>query len=218
MRNRIRAFISFILSLVCLSATGNMYAQSDDFATWTSAKVNYKLTPSWKLSGMAEFRSKDHMKEADRIGMNVGVGYTVVPRLQLEAAYEVHYRNRGEDGWKFRHRYNAGVQGSLKWQHFTFSLRERFQQTFFEGDIENRLRSRLKVAYSDNDWFVQPYFSAELYQPIGDRPFFRVARMRYRPGIQMDLSQMCSLDVFYCRQYEPDKCKNIVGLEFAFDF
>ena len=106
----------------------------------------------------------------------------------------------------------------MKWQRMKFSLRERFQQTFSDGNAENRLRSRLKVGYEPKKGIFLPYFSAELYQAIGGAAFFDVARMRYRPGVEIEISDKWSLDVFYCYQYEPDKSKHIVGIECSFAF
>ena len=139
--------------------------------------------------------------------------YNLLPCLQVEGVYELHYRRLDKGEWKFRHRYNLGVQVSADWRDFKISLRERFQETFSEGNVENRLRSRLKISYGPDKWRVKPYFAPELYQPIGDRAFFRVARMRYRPGVEIRLARRCSADVFYCRQYEPGNSRNIFGVE-----
>ena len=142
MKNIIKLLIRLVC-MVCLAfmAVHTACAQSDEFATWTGVKLNYKVTSRWNLSGAAEFRSKNHLKEADRVSLNLGTGYNILSFLKLEGLYEVHYRNRGSEGWKFRHRYLAGAQGYLKCHDFKLSLREFFQQTFFEGDVESRLRT-----------------------------------------------------------------------------
>lgn len=216
MKNIIKLLIRLVC-MVCLTfmAVHTACAQSDEFATWTGVKLNYKVTSRWNLSGAAEFRSKNHLKEADRVSLNLGAGYNILSFLKLEGLYEVHYRNRGSEGWKFRHRYLAGAQGYLKCHDFKLSLREFFQQTFFEGDVESRLRSRIKIDYAPVSWKVQLYFSVELYQPIGEDVFFSIARMRYRPGVNVKLSSQCSCNVFYCHQYEPKRSANIVGIEFS---
>ena len=152
------------------------------------------------------------------VGRNILFLTQIFSFLKAEAGYEIHHRDRGNEGWKFRHRYRVGATGSVKWQHFNFSLRERFQQTFSNGNVESRLRSRLKAGYSPQRGIVSPYFSIELYQAIGDAAFWDVARMRYRPGVEIDITDRWSLDVFYCYQYEPDKKKHIAGVECSFTF
>lgn len=190
-----------------------VYAQADEFATWSMIRVNHKILPDLKFSAAVEFRSKADLKQADRWGGDAGIMYNLLPCLQVEGVYELHYRRLDKGEWKFRHRYNLGVQVSADWGDFKISLRERFQETFSEGNVENRLRSRLKISYGPDKWRVKPYFAPELYQPIGDRAFFRVARMRYRPGVEIRLTRRCSADVFYCRQYEPGNSRNIFGVE-----
>lgn len=190
-----------------------VYAQADEFATWSMIRVNHKILPDLKFSAALEFRSKADLKQADRWGGDAGIMYNLLPCLQVEGVYELHYRRLDKGEWKFRHRYNLGVQVSADWGDFKISLRERFQETFSEGNVENRLRSRLKISYGPDKWRVKPYFAPELYQPIGDRAFFRVARMRYRPGVEIRLARRCSADVFYCRQYEPGNSRNIFGVE-----
>lgn len=207
------------LFILLLHGTGfTLQAQSDDFTTWTTMKVSHKLTPDFSIAGKVELRTKDSMKTMDRWGASLSGSYQLFPFLKAEGGYELHHRNRGAEGWKYRHRYNLGVTGSVKWQRMKFSLRERFQQTFSDGNAENRLRSRLKVGYEPKKGILSPYFSAELYQAIGGAAFFDVARMRYRPGVEIEISDKWSLDVFYCYQYEPDKSKHIVGIECSFAF
>ena len=170
------------------------------------------------VAGKFELRTKDSMKSFDRWGFAAEANYQIFSFLKAEAGYEIHHRDRGNEGWKFRHRYRVGATGSVKWQHFNFSLRERFQQTFSNGNVESRLRSRLKAGYSPQRGIVSPYFSIELYQAIGDAAFWNTARMRYRPGVEIDITDRWSLDVFYCYQYEPDKKKHIAGVECSFTF
>ena len=136
----------------------------------------------------------------------------------MGVAYETHLRDLGDSGWKFRHRYHLSATASFRYQWLKVSLRERFQQTFDSGDVETRLRSRLKLSYAPTKGIVSPYFSVELYQSLDDAPFWRAARMRYRPGVELNLAKRWSLDVFYCYQYEPSKGKHIAGIEVGYSF
>lgn len=207
----------FLAFLLC-GFTTVLRAQSDDFTTWTTMKVNYKLDPKFTLTGALELRTEDDVKAIDRWGLALSGSYDVLSFLKLEAGYETHYRNLGEFGWKFRHRYRLGATASYRWQWLNISLRERFQQTFDQGNVASRLRSRLKVGYKPSKGIVSPYFSIEIYQNLGDAPFWRADRMRYRPGIEIALAKAWSLDAFYCYQYEKGTGKNVIGLECGFTF
>ena len=146
---------SLFLLLLCYMAP-ILYAQSDDFTTWTTMKVSHKFTSHFTMTGKMELRTKDSMKTMDRWGTSLSGSYQLFPFLKAEGGYELHHRDRGIEGWKYRHRYNLGVTGSVKWQRMKFSLRERFQQTFSDGNAENRLRSRLKVGYEPKKGIFLP--------------------------------------------------------------
>ena len=134
---------SWIIFLLCC-IFGELHAQ-DDFTTWTSLKIVHRPVSGLTVAGKFELRTKDSMKSFDRWGFAAEANYQIFSFLKAEAGYEIHHRDRGNEGWKFRHRYRVGATGSVKWQHFNFSLRERFQQTFSNGNVESRLRSRLKA-------------------------------------------------------------------------
>ena len=155
---------SWIIFLLCC-IFGELHAQ-DDFTTWTSLKIAHRPVSGLTIAGKFELRTKDSMKSFDRWGFAAEANYQIFSFLKAEAGYEIHHRDRGNEGWKF----------------------------------------------------VSPYFSIELYQAIGDAAFWDVARMRYRPGVEIDITDRWSLDVFYCYQYEPDKKKHIAGVECSFTF
>lgn len=206
------------LLMLLLSVVSSVYAQDDDFTTWTKFKISHKIDSRFSVSGDVELRTKDDMNKWDRWGLTVGGDYRAYSFLKLGVAYETHLRDLGNSGWKFRHRYHLSATASFRYQWLKVSLRERFQQTFDSGDAETHLRSRLKLSYAPTKGIVSPYFSVELYQSLDDAPFWRAARMRYRPGVELNLAKRWSLDAFYCYQYEPSKGKHITGIEVGYSF
>lgn len=211
-----RTKILLFVLLVGMSVAAS--AQSDDFTTWTKFKVDYKIDPRFSILSNLELRTKDDMGSMDRVGLGVGGEYRAYSFLKLEAGYEAHYRNLGDSEWKFRHRYNVGATASFRYQWLKVALRERFQQTFDRGNSQTRLRSRLKLSYAPEKGIVSPYFSVEIYQSLDDAPFWRAARMRYRPGVEIALAKRWALDLFYCYQYEADRGKHVAGLEVGYSF
>ncbi|MDD3037501.1 DUF2490 domain-containing protein [Bacteroides sp.] len=207
------------LLLVCiLGVTSVMRAQKDDFTTWTKLKINHKIDSRFSVLGGLELRTKDDISMIDRWGLAVGGEYKACSFLKMDVGYELHHRNLGELDWKFRHRYYMGATVNFRYQWLAVSLRERFQQTFDRGNSQSRLRSRLKLAYAPSKGIVSPYFSVEIYQSLDDAPFWRAARMRYRPGVEIDLAKRWSLDAFYCYQYESPKGKHVIGVEVGYSF
>lgn len=210
--------IRVLLLIICAGVVPNVWAQSDDFTTWTKFKVSHKIDSRFSVSGNLELRTEDDMNMIDRWGIAVGGSYRMASFAKLDLGYEAHYRNLGESEWKFRHRYHLGITAEFRYQWLKLTLRERFQQTFDRGDSKTRLRSRLKCAYLPQSEIVSPYFSIELYQSLGNASFWRAARMRYRCGAEFSLAEQWDLDTFYCYQYESSAGKHIVGIEVGFSF
>lgn len=195
-----------------------LHAQEKDFTTWANVGFAHQLKPAFAISGGLEWRTKDNLGRTDRWGMNIGGSYKPLSFLKFGAGYEAHYRNRGEDGWKFRHRYRVDGTLSARMQRLKLSLRERFQHTFDSNGDEFRLRSRAMLVYDIPGCKLEPYASVEMYNGLNRGEHFDVQRMRYRGGITFPLSARWEADVFYCRQWEQDKRKNIVGVECSFSF
>lgn len=208
--------ISCVL-LIAFGFTSNAYTQDNDWTSWQSLKVSHKFTSDFAASLKLETRLKDDFGVFDRWGLAAGASYRILPFLKAETGYEFHHRYRGSEIWKVRHRYQFGLSASTKWNGLQFSLRERFQQTFDQGNTETRLRSRGMIAYAPKNSIVSPYFSLEVYQPIGEGSFWRATRWRYRPGVQIALSEKWSADVFYMYQTEEGVSKNVIGFEFGYE-
>ena len=209
--------MALILGVISLPATA--YAQEVDYTTWLKMGAQYEVNERWEVSGGLEWRTKGDVSTTDRLGLDVAAKYKVLSFLKVGAGYEVHYRNRGDEGWKFRHRYHAEGTLSTKWMRVKVSLRERFQHTWNAEEKEFRLRSRLKLAYDIRHCKLEPYASVEMYNGLGRGERFDVARMRYRAGLTLPLfSERWEADVFYCRQWERNGRKNIFGVDCVYKF
>ena len=206
------------LFVLLVGTASSVWAQSDDFTTWSKFKVNYKIDSRFSVSGDLELRTKEDMSRMDRWGLAVGGVYHAYSFLNFGIGNETHCRTLEDSAWKLRHRYPIIAVASYRYQWWKVSLRESFQQTFDRGDSETRLRSRLKLAYAPAKGVVSPYFSLEIYQSLDDAPFWRADRMRYRPGVEFDLAKRWSLDAFYCYQYEASRGKHIAGIEVVYSF
>ena len=153
------------------------------------------------------------------MGAEGGGSYKLLPFLKLGAGYEDAFTAiGGQMAGSFRHRYRLEGTLSARVQRVKLSLRERFQHTFDGHRDEFRLRSRAKFAYDIPKCKLEPYASAEMYNGLNKTEHFGVKRMRYRGGITLPLSERWEADIFYCRQWEKDKRKDIVGVECVYSF
>lgn len=213
--NRTQGRKALLLLLLSVLPLGYATAQENDFAIWSTWGVKHKFTPDLTLGGNIEFRTKDHLKETDRWGVALNASYQLSRVFKAEAGYEFHYRNRDEKGWQIRQRYSVGVAGTLQWQRFRLSLRERFQQTWNREVNELHLRSLLKVAYVPSRGIISPYGSLEFYNNLNESPFFDLSRVRYRAGTEWKLSKRWGIDTYLLYQWESNRNKYVLGVDLA---
>lgn len=192
--------------------------QEPDFCTWMKLAITHEVNPKWTLTSNLEWRTKENAATQDRWGVGADAEYEALPFLKVGGGYEVHYRNRGEEGWKFRHRYRVQATFSARLHRFKLSLRERFQHTLDGVEKELRLRSRLKLAYDIPKCKWEPYVSVEMYNGLARGEKFCVARTRLRGGVTTYLARQWKAEFFYCRQIEKEKGKHVLGVECVYKF
>lgn len=216
-KNNFRRKIVSVFVMLCVTSQF-LQAQEEDFTSWLNAGFEYKVKPAFVISTDLEWRTKNDLNRTDRWGIGVGGEYLFLPFLKFGAGYELHYRNRGESGWEFRHRYRVDGTLSTHLQHLKLSLWERLQHTFDGENDEFRLRSRFKLAYDIPKCKLEPYVSVEIYNGLNFGEHFNVQRMRYRTGLSFEVTDNWDTEVFYCRQWQRDRQKNIVGIECSYSF
>ena len=88
--------------MLLLGVVSSVYAQDDDFTTWTKFKINHKIDSQFSVSGDVELRTKDDLNKWDRWGLTVGGDYRAYSFLKLGVAYETHLCDLGDSGRFFR--------------------------------------------------------------------------------------------------------------------
>ena len=216
--------LCFCLCMALLAAfvmPEKLRAQRPDFTTWLNVGAEYELKKSgFTLESGLEWRTEDHFRQTDRVGLSVDGAYEVLPWLKVGAGYEVHLRNRGEGEWGFRHRYKLQATFSTRlWSRLKVSLREKFQHTLDRNEPDElRFRSRLKLAYDVPRSGLGPYVSVEMYNGLARGEHFDIARMRYRGGLEFPLIGRWEGELFYIYQDEPDKSKHVLGVGCVYKF
>ena len=148
--------------------------------------------------------------------------------------------NYVSDYWSPRHRMYLSLTGKLNWQHFEFSLRERYQYTYrtsrfvskYDGDDgsqkadeeitgkgKNVLRSRLQAEWNIKKSRFAPYASCELYHSMSDS--WALDKTRWTLGTGYKINKKNSLDFFYRYQNHADDDEtngHVVGAGYTFKF
>lgn len=207
--------------LAILAGTLAARAQRPDFTSWLNLGAEYELKRSgFTLESGMEWRTEDHFRQTDRVGVSVDGAYEVCPWLEVGTGYELHVRNLDGDDWGVRHRYRLQATFSVRVaRRWKLSLRERFQHTLdARDDDELRLRSRLKLAYDIPHSDIEPYASVEMYNGLARGEHFRQTRMRYRGGAEFPIVGRWEGELFYLYQDERGKRKHVLGVGCVYKF
>ena len=242
-----------IAVLAILMGSQRVHAQSDDFGAWYEIGVEKKLSRQWNIGGEAELRTRDNMKTTDRWSVGLSADYKLNKNLKVSGGYILLVDNNAEeldlksDGltpnkwtpsyWGVRHRFNVSLQGSVKWQRLSFSLRERWQYTYRQaaegkrydldydvwtdrkGKAKNVLRSRLEVAYDIPNWKFDPYVNAEMFNDNSG-----ISKMRYSIGAEYKWQKKHVFGLSYKYQSVNDSDddqsanRHIIGLSYKLKF
>lgn len=244
-----------LIVAVLLFGTGLPLLAQSEGGLIMSAEAEKKLSKKVSVGAEVEMRTRNNFKTMDRWTVGLSAEYKPIKYLKLAAGYTLLNNNFREDisyntsgsynnwrpsYWGVRHRLNASVTGTYKFQNgLRVSLRERWQYTYRpektvsrwdfdnswwedkvrKGKGKNQLRSRLQVEYDKKLALFTPYASAEFYNS------WAVEKVRYTVGTDIKLDRQHSLGVFYrfqkmhnvdADEYDPDMHYLGIGYKFKF--
>lgn len=215
MKNYFLAVLSLLLTAIPLSAQ----------SLWTTVEAETKIVGDLDAFVEAEFRTYDGMESTERWAGTIGLDYKISKFLKANAGYSyIHQQreaklNNEKDRktfsyWQPRHRGFFSLTGSLKWNNFEFSLRERYQYTYrsektaetvgingnkgerlIVGEGKHILRSRLEVEYKIKKCDITPFISYELYSRLQNA--MATDKMRYTAGASYKINKKHSFNAYY---------------------
>ena len=228
-------------------------AQSSDFGMWYEIGAEKKLSPKWTIGAEAELRTRNNSRTLDRWTVGLTAEYKIVKKLKAAVGYVFMDINNQEEFdlksngiapnkwtpsyWGARQRFFVGLQGSLDWNRFSFSLRERYQLTYrhaadnqkydFDNetwkDVKSKVkhvsRTRLQADYDIPHCKFDPFANAELFAGEGG-----IQKMRYQLGVDYKLRKQHVFSLTYRFQNvngdddEGDANSHLVGLSYKYKF
>jgi len=138
------------------------WAQTDEqldpeFGGRISAKMNKKIVNRLHVTLEEEIRMDNNFTQFDRFHTTLFVNYKLSENIKIGVGYAMinGYSSSSEAFKNTRHRLMVDAKYTVKWAHWNFSLKERFQLTHRTGDFnvyQNptnaiTLKSRLKAQY-----------------------------------------------------------------------
>lgn len=244
------------LALAAFACFPLMAEGQTDFGIWASVGAEKKIDKKWSVGAEADFRSRNNAKTADRWSFGVEGEYKIIKGLRVSAGYTLLYDNAPEkityniynnvssynnwrpSYWRYRHRFQVSLTGSIDAGRWSFSLRERWQYTYrpetttdrydfdnqwweettVKGKGKNVLRSRIKVDYNIKNCRIDPYASAELFNA------WSLEKTRYIIGADWKITKNHNVGIYYGFQKanedddDDDSDSHILGVSYKYKF
>lgn len=200
-----RIFLIMFLSAPFLSVINQAEAQDTDYGSWVSFEASREIFNNFDLEFEEEIRIFEKLSEIQRFSTSLGGVYSLNKNLKAGLGYAWLYRHDvNDDFWENRHRYYLYVTGKVNVGRLKFSLRERFQSTYYDQEVigfdyspQNYLRSRLQAAWDLKDCRAEPYVSAEMHYSLNNPDGNEISNMRYTLGADFPLQERLDLDLFF---------------------
>jgi hypothetical protein len=225
-------------TLVAFLFAPALYAQSD-FGGSYNLEFSKKLTKQLGVSLDGEYRTRNNFRTTDRFMTTLGADYKLNDAMKVGADYTLinldAVENKFSD-WEVRHRWSVFLTLSKQIGRVSFSLREKYQQTYRQGvpgtevdstfnrdalgwEYETKeranpkkvLRTRLQASWDIRKSKFEPYASIEVFHLLNDPVNTGAGRLRYTIGTDYKLTKKDKLTLFY--RYNNELTTNRSGEE-----
>lgn len=191
-----RSIKSVTVALLSLFITSvALKAQNADFRIYTKAGVKFNIIENLSNTSELELRTKDNTSKLDVLRFNTSFGYKFNKYFSMGVGYAFISKLSPSSSTIYSNRYWIEATGSISASNFSFSLRERFQQTFALGEGVTLLRSELKVQYKIDNSVFKPYISTEPHIFLFNE-YKGYKEIRYNIGTTISINENNDLQVY----------------------
>lgn len=224
-----RIFLTLFLLLFSLTGINRVEAQDTDYGSWVSFEASWEIFNNFDLEFEEEIRIFKKLNEIQRFSTSLGGVYSLNKQLKTGFGYAWLYRHDVNDNfWVNKHRYYLYITGKVIVGRLKFSLRERFQSTYYDQEVKrfdysprNYLRSRLQAAWDLKNCRAEPYVSAEMHYSLNNPDGNEISNMRYTLGVDFPLNKRLDLDLFFRLDQEKNVKKQdqlwLLGIAFELE-
>lgn len=211
----------FAIALLSTLSICRISAQENDFRIYAKGGVKFNIIEGLSNTSELEIRTKNNTSKLDVVRFNTSFGYKFNKYFSTGIGYAFITKPNTTSGTVISNRYWIDATGSISASNFTFSLRERFQQTFALKECVTLLRSELKAQYSIPESIFKPYISVEphlfMFNELkGLKEFW------YNIGTSIAINKNNDLQVYgrYTRNYNQILTSNffLLGINYYYKF
>jgi len=224
-----KSLASIVVLLICLAPT-LLLAQVEDFQSWNSVSIDWKLNKDFTASAEQEIRFVDNASRLGEYISVVGFQYKVTSWLRMGAAYRLTLNYDLEDQAYPDHRIYTDLNFRIKPGRFTLGYRARYQivfQQFISDNYSNfnpqHLRHKFSAKYNISKTPLYPFAEFEFYQSLNNPAENSIQKTRYTGGLGYPITDYATLEVYYrfvekSFRFIKPKQEYVLGFSLGFSF
>lgn len=215
----------YILTLIVLLLAIYSVAQETYFSLRPAVKVEKSVTDKFSLQLGHQTRYYTDLSEFERFSMSLEGKYSISKSFDAGLAYAWLYKHKIDDElYATRNRYYFYLKYKHKVGDWNFSIREKFQSTFYNKTLEdpsytpkNVLLTKVEVAYKINTLSLTPYVNGQLRYMVNHPDKNELNQYRWALGAKYKINKLLGVGLFFEQRVDmntntPDKV-NIIGAE-----
>jgi len=178
-----------------------LFAQFNDFQTWTSVNIGYSLNKKNDFNLEQSFRTMQNVNNWSTVFTELSYSYKINKHFSVGGAYRFSFKNR-LDYYLTAHRISFNIKAKKKISDFYLNYRFLLQAEYlginqrYDWVIPksyNRHQFKLKYKLSKK---IRPYIAYELYLAI-DETFLQLGKYRLTGGTTYNFNKKNSINIFY---------------------
>ncbi len=199
-----------LIFFIIFASFGNIMFGQSETVIWPSIKIDKKINK--KLTARFEHETRYNITHNDlaRLLNTFEVDYSINKPFNVGLAYtHIYNHNIKKDIYANRHRYYGYVRFKKKYGNFSYSIREKFQSTYYNESVESvkynpqmALRSKAEISYNFKKLSLSPYLNGQIRNSINNPKGNEIDQVRWSFGTEYKINKKFSVDLYYQREFE----------------
>ncbi|MEP2024557.1 MAG: DUF2490 domain-containing protein [Reichenbachiella sp.] len=206
------------------------YVEVQDFESWTSLALKYKLDKKWTFGLQEQIRLDNNSSEIKSFLTQFTTDYKLSKKFEVGLGLRLINKNDNKgnkQGYEHYFRYHFDASYKHKLDRFSFKYRVRYQDrselsvhSSNEGDPEKYVRFKATADYNIKNWKLDPEISGEIFNPLDGETYDGLSGYRLTVGTNYKIKKLGKIGVSYRLEKELNtthpKTTNILRLKYTY--
>lgn len=219
--------ICIAIFLLCVMHSFSQNDDTKDLENWSSIRLKYKLNKKWSFELEEQLRLDEDISEVSGYFTQLSTEYTLMKNFKIGGALRFVRINDNEgkiQGYEnhLRFHFDASYKHKINDVSLKYRLRYQNRNELAVDDYANqKLRLKVGIEYNIKNWKLDPKFSAEIFNQIGQEEENNgLKKYRLTLGTDYNLKNIGTIGLFYRIEQELNetipKTINIIGLKYTY--